>query len=125
MVYRVTPHSVTRYSPYFLVHGREANLPTKIITSDTADRDLNEEDYVQEVITRLKEAFSKARDNINKNKETSKQYYDEKSSIKIFQPGELVLLLNTTVKRGRSKKLKRPWIGPYKVLEKISDSTIA
>lgn len=25
------------------------------------------------------------------------------------------------VKRGRSKKLKRPWLGPYKILGKISD----
>lgn len=32
MTYRATPHSVTKYSPYYLIHGREARLPTEIIT---------------------------------------------------------------------------------------------
>lgn len=29
MAYRTTPHTVTGYSPYYLIHGREANLPTE------------------------------------------------------------------------------------------------
>jgi len=26
MAYRATPHSITRYSPFFLIHGREMVL---------------------------------------------------------------------------------------------------
>ena len=85
------------------------------------DRDQNEEDYVQEVITTLRAAFNQTEANIVRNKENSKWYHDKKSALKVFHPGELVLLLDTTVKRGRSTKLKRPWIGPYKVIEKVSD----
>lgn len=74
MAYKTIPHSFTGYSPYFLAHGREAKkiLPTNILNSVTEHRDLSKEDYVQEVITRLKEAFDTTRDNFVKNKEKSK-----------------------------------------------------
>lgn len=66
-------------------------------------------------------AFEVAERNITKNKIESKQHYDKKTSTKEFNPGELVLLHDPSVKRGRSKKLKRPWIGPYKILSKLNE----
>lgn len=107
MAYRATLHSIIGFSPYFLVHGLEANLPTEILTRDIEDKDLSEEDFIQDIVTRLKTAFNKAKENIVKNKEKSKQYYDKSLGLKYFTQGN-ILLLDTTVKRGRSKKLKRP-----------------
>lgn len=115
MAYRTTPHSVTGYSPYFLTHGREAKLPSKIIKEDIS-KDLSEE-----VVNHLSEAYKKSRESIIKQKEKSKKYYDTKTQNKVFEPGNLVLLYDPTVKRGRSKKLKKPWLGPYKVLKKINE----
>lgn len=120
MAYRTTPHSVTGYSPYYLTHGREARLPTEIITGEIST-DLSEEDYIQGIVTNLHKAYQEARSNILRNKETSKRYYDLGSQNKVFAPGDLVLMYDPTVKRGRSKKLKKPWLGPYKILEKLSD----
>lgn len=54
-----------------------------------------------------------AKDNIQKAKISSKKQFDKKAKEKQFEKGELVLLHDPTVKRGRSKKLRRPWIGPY------------
>jgi transposase InsO family protein len=45
MAYRATPHSVTGYSPYYLMHGREVNLPTELITCNM-EPELIEDDYI-------------------------------------------------------------------------------
>lgn len=120
LAYRATSQTTTGFSPFLMVHGREPNLPSEIIFDETPhQRDLSEEDYVQEITTRLKNTFKVARERIIKSKEKSKVYYDRKSVVKNFSPGENVLLHDETVKRGRSKKLNRPWIGPYKVLRKL------
>lgn len=121
MAYRASLHTVTGFSPYFLNHGREARLPTELLYSEIEDRDQSEEDYIQELIARLREVFNQTEANIVSNKKNSKWYYDKNSTLKVFHPGEFLLLLDTTVKRGRSKKLKQPWTGPYKVIEKVSD----
>lgn len=42
--------NTTFFSPYFLVHGREAVLPTEILTRDIKDQDLSEEGYIQDIV---------------------------------------------------------------------------
>lgn len=46
MACRAILNSITGLSPYFLVHGREANLPTKILMRDIEDKDVSEGDYI-------------------------------------------------------------------------------
>lgn len=126
LAYRATPQSTTGFSPFFMVHGREPELPSEIIFDSTPTQiDLSENDYVLEITTRLKEAFKVARQRIIKSKEQSKTRYDQNSVDKTFQPEDLVLLLDETVKRGRSRKLKKPWIGPYKVMKKLDHENYA
>lgn len=120
MAYRATPHTSTGYTPYYLMHGSEANLPTEVITGNL-QQELSEDDYIQQLVKNLSEAFKITKTKIEALKHKSKQYYDTKTKPKTFKTGELVLLFDPTVKRGRSKKLKRPWIGPYKVLEQLTN----
>ena len=47
--------------------------------------------------------------------------YDKTSQERIFQMGDTVLLYDETIRRGRSKKLKSKWIGPYTIIEKHND----
>lgn len=120
MAYRATPHTATGYSPFFLTHGREANLPTEVIRSSYTE-DYSEEDYIQQVVKGLKSAFNTAESAIKQNKARSKEYYDKTARQKEFNEGDLVLLYDPSVKRGRSKKLKRPWLGPYKIISKQNE----
>lgn len=54
----------------------------------------------------------------------SKEYYDKRAIPNDFKCGDLVLLYAPQVKRGRSKKLSMPWIGPYKVIDICNDVNI-
>lgn len=121
--YRSTPHSTTGFSPFLMVHGREPELPSELKFNEERSIPVNysKDDYVEDVARRLTAVFQLARENIIKRKDKSKTYYDKKSLLKSFSPDELILVHDDTVKRGRFKKLKRPWIGPYKVLDKLSD----
>lgn len=123
MMYRSTPHSVTKYSPYFLLHGREMRLPSDWIKEDL-QLDLAEEDFVQEIKRRLQIAYKNAAENIQQRKETSKVQYDKKTKDKKLEVGDLVLLYCPQVRRGRSKKLNSPWLGPNTVIEVNSEVNI-
>jgi transposase InsO family protein len=77
--YRSQPHSVTKFSPYYLLYGREmagpndkfleAYIRKKNKTSDA-------QEAVKELAKKLKEAQKVAWDNIRKGKETQKKYHD-------------------------------------------------
>lgn len=123
MVYRSTPHSTTKYTPYYLLHGREMRLPTDWIKEEL-QQDLSEDDLVNEIKRRLQIAHKQVEESTEKVKEQSKSYYDRKAKDKIFKVGDLVLLLDTQVKRGRSKKLQLPWIGPYTVIKLNSEVNV-
>lgn len=62
-------------------------------------------------------AYNKLKESAEKSKELSKNYYDRNTKDKIFKKGNLVLLLDTQVKRGRSRKLQLPWIGHYEIIK--------
>lgn len=123
MTYRSTPHSTTKNSPYFLLHGREMRLPTDWMTEEL-QQDLSEEDLVNEIKRRLQYAYQRVTENMEQRKVQSKEYYDKRAIQKEFKCGDLVLLHAPQVKRGRSKKLSMPWIGPYKVLDICNDVNI-
>jgi len=47
--------------------------------------------------------------------------YDKNVKILSLKEGDLVLLRDTTTKKGKSKKLATNYTGPYDIIKKISD----
>lgn len=123
MSYRSTPQTTTKYSPFYLLHGREMRLPTDWMTEDI-QQDLSEDDFVNEIKRRFQIAYKQVIDNTEHRKEQSKRYYDKKAKDKNFKIGDLVLLHAPQVKRGRSKKLMMPWVGPYTVIDICNDVNV-
>ena len=61
-----------------------------------------------------------AKENLQKAKESSKEYYDRKLKPLVLDPGEYVYVLHETV-RTSSKKLTDQYDGPFEVLCRLSD----
>ena len=79
--YNCTKHSVTGYSPYFLLFGRNPKLPIDIILSEhqePTNEQPNYHSFIQTWKVRMKEAFKIAEENTKKRRTADKRQRDLK-----------------------------------------------
>lgn len=117
--YNTTPHTSTKYTPYELLYGFKASLPSSIQKSP--EPCYNYDDYLNELRVRLQTTHKLARDNLIKSKEKSKGVYDNKVNPIILQEGDKVFVKNEK----RVSKFSPIWLGPYDVVKPISRENTA
>jgi len=116
--YNTTPHTATGYTPFELIYGHQADIPTALMMPPKPT--YNYDDYAQELKERLRATNRVAREHIKDEKIKAKLQYDRKAKEITFKVGDKVLIYDETLRRGRSKKLESLWTGPYKIIEKHS-----
>ena len=92
--YNCTHSNATRFSPYYLLHGRHPFLPIDIEFGAFVP-ELSEAityKYVQELKRRLENAFKKAKAFCQKEALRSKQRFDQTATSCKLLPGDLVLV---------------------------------
>lgn len=119
--YNSTPHSMTQCMPFELVFGNKPNIPTSI--QKEPEPYYNYEDYALECRNKFQNAWKIARDNIIRNKEISKKYYDKNTISPNFVINDQVLLKRET---NTHSKFDPKWDGPYEIINTDSpeNSTI-
>jgi len=117
--YNTTPHTATGFTPFELIYGHTAILPTTL--SQPPRPTYTYEDYANELKEKLRATQQVAKEHIRNEKMKAKGNYDRKTRETKFEVGEKVLLHDETFRRGRSKKLDSLWIGPYVITGKNSD----
>ena len=109
-------------TPFHLVCGRDARLPTTVLDGHAPGKSpVVPKDYGEELVQKLQEAFRAAKDCQAQADRRRKFYYDSRHVPVDFKVGELVLLHSKVTKPGLSPKLSVKWTGPYRVNEKLSD----
>jgi hypothetical protein len=81
MAYRATPHSTTKYSPFYLLHGREMKLPTADDLKAKLPREIQNTGFghkLENLRLNLRKAYEEVRKNNRKAHEVNKKYYDRK-----------------------------------------------
>ena len=118
--YRTSPQESTKESPFYLLYGRDPQLPTGIDMSSTpASRALiNIENYKEEITRNMQEAWTLAKKKIKTSQKKQKFYYDRRTRIPTFRLGGRVLFLHTpSAKSGPAYKFGLPYKGPYRVTD--------
>ena len=120
--YRETPHSVTGYSPFTLLFGREVRGPLALLRSSWAESNEGSCDvgeWLSDVKARMCEMSELVSTREGKAKLAMKKYYDRTATVKTFEPGNMVLVRKPILQG----KLNTSWEGPYEIDKQISPVT--
>ncbi|KAH7719799.1 gagpol and env protein precursor [Aphelenchoides avenae] len=125
--YNSSPHKATGESPFFLLHGADANfpvcgVPSTAVSPYTVDVDT----YKMELARGMKALHEAAAERIGEQAEAMKKYYDRVHQVEktqVFKLFDRVFVYNPNVGADRdSTKLTPQWEGPFRIVE-MSDNS--
>ncbi|KAN0022204.1 hypothetical protein ACTFIU_004376 [Dictyostelium citrinum] len=126
--YRISKHASINYSPFFLIYGRDPIIPINIsLENNLKPRAMVIDESIGE---RIRRVVMRSLDTVRKNNERAKQnqskYYNRNiKNNKPIKPNDFILLKNQSkAKEDEYNKFLPNWIGPFKVLEVLSEQTI-
>ena len=107
MAYRSSDHTVTKYSPYYLLFGASCALPIDCMYESLQSQVFaTPSDCVGNLKKELQLCHKLVRLKMEVEQERQKTYYDRKLFGPKYQTGDLVSLFNPTVISGQTKKFK-------------------
>lgn len=119
---RETPQESLGFSPCDLVFGHTMRGPLQLLKekwlSETSKPEHNVLDYVSTFHERLHHACQMARENLSQAQSEMKHCCDKKSVLRVFQPGEKVLVLLPLL----GSSLHAQFSGPYMVKWRVSNT---
>ena len=118
--YRVSPHSSTGETPFYLLYGREPRLPVDVVLTPPKDLSASVLKHRENIVTRLQSATAIAQENIAKAQQQMKAYYDLRAKDPQFLIGDRIWVYTPSVPEGLTKKLRHLWHGPYRIVEELS-----
>ena len=118
--YRTKVHESTGESPFFLLFGRDARLPTETALSQPRTLyQIDLEDYRTEVVAGLSEAWELARTKVKAQKR-QKDQYDRNATAPQYKIGDRVFVYQPREESRKDRKLVPPSFGPYRIIDKTS-----
>ena len=124
LAYRTSVYESTGYTPYFLLFGHEATVPTDLQFPPPSDANWKKyHEYVAETRLRFHTAYEQARQYLKGQQKRQQALYHAKVHGPKYTEGQMVFLLNPSTPHGLSPKLHSSWRGPYKITQVISEMT--
>ena len=117
--YQSTPHSMTGFSPFELIYGRDVRAPLELLKDGWMSGELPERglhDWVELLMERMEAMAQLASTREKAGKVRMKQTYDKRAKSRSFEMGSMVLMRVP----GLTAKLEDSWEGLYEVLDKTS-----
>ena len=122
MAYRSSIHSVTKYSPFYLLLGRSCALQIDCMYQTIQTKICPTlSDYVGCLKDELQTCHELFRESMDVEQERQKTYYDRSTFGPQYEVGDLVMMINPTMKTGQTKKFKSFYSEPQVKREIIND----
>ena len=104
--YNTTRHVSSKFSPYYLLYGREPRLVLDSVLNHPI-----QSDSVQDIIDRMEESRDIAKDFIIDSQLRNKTFYDDKRRDSPFKVNDKVMVFTPIKKKGLSEKLLHKYFG--------------
>ena len=115
--YHTAAQESTKESPFFLMYGRDPQIPTvEALSTPSTPYTVDLDDYQSELITGLSDAWEAAAEHIKVAQCHQKRMYDRGASELKLKIGDRVLVHMPHEVRGNAWKFARPFHGPYRVV---------
>lgn len=115
---RASIHESTRYSPNFLMFGRENVMPVDHVYGTPPQPELTEQtSYARDLRETLEYAYGLVRKNLKSSAERRKPGYDMGVRIKKFSIGDKVWVFIPRKRRNHYPKWERFYQGPFRIIE--------
>ena len=118
-----TQSSTTGYTPYYLMHGREATMPVHKHFPRIGNEEQIDVDQRVAHLTELGCDWLAAARNIQKRQRIQKGQYDKNVKEDIFEVGDKVLLEDSAIKQQYNKKLEVKSTGPFLITKVFNNGT--
>ena len=119
MAYRNIPHEATKESPFFLMFGRDMELPIHLTIKENRVKYNLDDNYVTELLTKMQMAHVTAKENIEKSINKRCEKFNHRKTRREFMLGDVVYMYSPAVQGNiLSRKLQTKWRGPYRIIEK-------
>jgi transposase InsO family protein len=125
--YRTTFNRTVDETPFYLLYGRDVVLPSDLEFGFSSNFDPSSSsdplEYKIRLVSRLRKVYAEIQQKRDKEIESYKFRYDNRQRNIQFKVGDLVMVFWPVPKQGVSNKLLPKWEGPYKVINKLGDTT--
>jgi len=128
--YVTSIHASTKFTPFYLLHGFEANYPMDVSLNPSPTWKPSVQDYISSSLRSLQEARDLVTKTLQKEQTRQAHYYNLNKSVPVsFSEGDLVLqeikakskTKNAVSGDRQSSKISFRYEGPFEVIEKRSD----
>ena len=120
LAYNTRLHKSTQCSPFFLTYFMDPKLPSFDLEEKKAIYNPN---WADEAYFRAKEAWQRAKINLEKAAGRQAQEMRKNEKEKLFQEGEHVLVLRPNTPPGENKKFIQPWQNSFQIIKQVGPVT--
>ena len=122
-VYNTSVHRITGLSPFEAVFGHEATLPVDLIFPLRRKEGRSWSNYIEHLKLTYQRLYKQMCENEMTTIALDAPHYQGRSAAE-FNENDLVYYFLGRISRGISKKLQSRWIGPFKIVKKVSESLV-
>ncbi|CAC5388204.1 unnamed protein product [Mytilus coruscus] len=122
MAIRSSVQETTGMTPNKLMFGREINIPLTLLHEPLPSTPPSHIEYIGKLQDNINKAYDIVRGHMRTQQKRQKVNYDMKQSGKPYKENDLVWLFTPHKRKGLSPKLQKFWVGPYRIVKKLSDA---
>ena len=125
LAYNMSRSEATSYTPYFLMHAREALCPLDLLLEVPEVRDaVGTNEFAEKLICRMRSAFEVVSVHTKKQVTRMKRNYDKRVKPQEFQEGQYVWYYYPRHYLHRTPKWSRFYTGPFRIVRVLNGANV-